>query len=193
MEIDFFKYKNNLKPQKGSLLISEPYLPDPNFDRTVVYLCEHNEEGSFGFVLNKASQVHVEDLLQDINKFAEPVFVGGPVEQNTLHFLHRADYLEGGIEVQKGIFWGGNYEQLISLIDTGRIDRSDFRFYVGYSGWGQGQLEKELEENTWIVANNATTELIFDTDPADLWRNVLKMMGGRYNVYSNYPKDPRLN
>ena len=193
MEIDFFKYKNNLKPQKGSLLVSEPYLPDPNFDRTVVYLCEHNSEGSFGFVLNKASQVNVEDLLQDIKNFNETVFVGGPVEQNTLHFLHRADYLEGGIEVQNGIYWGGNYEQLLTLIDTGRIERSDFRFYVGYSGWGEGQLEKELEENTWIVANNATTELIFDTDPADLWRDVLKMMGGRYNVYSNYPKDPRLN
>jgi putative transcriptional regulator len=191
--MDFFKYKNDQKPQRGSFLISEPYLPDPNFDRTVVYLCEHNDEGSFGFVLNKASQVHVEDLLQDVKGFDETVYIGGPVEQNTLHFLHRADYLQGGIEVQKNIFWGGNYEQLLTLIDTGSIDRSDFRFYVGYSGWGEGQLERELEENTWIVANNVSAELIFDTDPEDLWRQVLKMMGGRYNLYSNYPIDPRLN
>lgn len=193
MDMDFFKYKNDQKPQRGSLLISEPYLPDPNFDRTVVYLCEHNAEGSFGFVLNKASQVNVEDLLQDVKNFDETVYIGGPVEQNTLHFLHRADYLEGGIEVQKNVFWGGNYEQLLALIDTGSIDRSDFRFFIGYSGWGEGQLELELEENTWIVANNVTAELIFDTDPEDLWRQVLKMMGGRYNLYSNYPIDPRLN
>ena len=193
MDMDFFKYKNDLKPQKGSLLISEPYLPDPNFDRTVVYLCEHNAEGSFGFVLNKASQVHVEDLLQDVKNFDETVYIGGPVEQNTLHFLHRADYLQGGVEVQNNVFWGGNYQQLISLIDTGSINRADFRFYIGYSGWGEGQLERELEENTWIVANNVPSEVIFDTDPEDLWRHVLKMMGGRYNLYSNYPIDPRLN
>lgn len=193
MEIDFFKYRNNLKPEKGSLLISEPYLPDPNFERTVVYLCEHNDEGSFGFVLNKASNVHVDDLLHDISGFDEQVFVGGPVEQNTLHFLHRADYLEGGILVQEGIYWGGNYQQLLSLINSGTIDRDDFRFYVGYSGWGEGQLEKELEEDTWIVAHNATPDLIFDTEPEDLWRGVLKRMGGRYNIISNYPEDPRLN
>lgn len=193
MNFDFFKYKSDQKPEKGSLLISEPYLPDPNFERTVVYLCEHSEEGSFGFVLNKVSEVFLEDLLENIYDYKERVLVGGPVEQNTLHFLHRAEYLSGGIEISKGIFWGGNFEQLVSLINSGQIIKNDFRFFVGYSGWGEGQLDRELKEDSWIVAKNATPELIFDEDPEDLWREVLKKMGGRYNLYSNYPIDPRLN
>lgn len=193
MEFDFFKYKTNQKPEKGSLLISEPYLPDPNFERTVVYLCEHNEEGSFGFVLNKISLVPLEDLIEDIVNYEENVLVGGPVEQNTLHFIHRADFLEDGIEVKNGIYWGGNFEQLTALINSGQINKQDFRFFVGYSGWGAGQLNKELEEDSWIVAANTTPDLIFDTNPDDLWREVLKKMGGRYNLYSNYPIDPRLN
>lgn len=191
--MEFFNYRSNEKPEKGSLLISEPYLPDPNFERTVVYLCEHNEEGSFGFVLNKLSEVPLEDLLEEINNYTETVLIGGPVEQNTLHFLHRADYLDGGIEVKNGVIWGGDFEMLTSMINTGSFKKEDFRFFVGYSGWGAGQLDKELEQESWIIAKNATPELIFDTDVKNLWREVLKKMGGRFNLYSNYPIDPRLN
>lgn len=191
--MDYFKFNNNQKPEKGSFLISEPFLPDPNFERTVVLLCEHNEEGSFGFVLNKASAVTLEDILQDISGVKSPVYIGGPVQQDTLHFIHRADYLSGGTEINKGLYWGGNFEQLMVLIDTKQLNPDDFRFFIGYSGWGTGQLEEELKANSWIVANYATPALIFDEDGKDLWKVVLKQLGGRYNVYSNYPTDPRLN
>jgi len=191
--MDYFKFNNNLKPEKGSLLISEPFLPDPNFERTVVLLCEHNEEGSFGFVLNKASAVSLEDILEEVEEFNETVFIGGPVEQNTLHFIHKADYLEGGIEIGEGLYWGGNFEHLLVLIDTKQIKAEDFRFFVGYSGWGAGQLMDELEANSWIVAHNATRDLVFDTDNETLWKTALNRLGGRYSIYSNYPTDPRLN
>lgn len=191
--MDYFKFNNNQKPQKGSLLISEPFLPDPNFERTVVLLCEHNEEGSFGFVLNKASAVTLEEIMEDVNDFKQPVYIGGPVQQDTLHFIHRAAYLEGGVEISKGLYWGGNFEQLMILIDTKQIQADDFRFFVGYSGWGAGQLEDELKADSWIVANYATPQLVFDEKGENLWKVVLKQLGGRYNVYSNYPTDPRLN
>lgn len=191
--MDYFKFNNNQKPQKGSLLISEPFLPDPNFERTVVLLCEHNDEGSFGFVLNKSAGVVLEDIMEDVEGFDEPVMVGGPVQQDTLHFIHRADYLEGGTEIAPGISWGGDFGQLLVLIETGQIHREDFRFFIGYSGWEEGQLEKELAENSWIVANPSTPKLIFDEDEKTLWKTVLKRLGGRYEVYSNYPTDPRLN
>src|SRR3954471_2864846 len=98
--MEFFKYNNKLKPEKGRLLISEPFLPDPNFERTVVLLCDHNNEGSFGFVLNKPSILKVSEVMQNIN-VDEIVFIGGPVQQDTLHFIHRNILLDGGIEVYK--------------------------------------------------------------------------------------------
>ncbi len=191
--MDFFKFKNDLKPEKGRLLISEPFLPDPNFERTVVLLCEHNEDGSFGFVLNKMSTVNLDDIIEDINNFDEPVLVGGPVQQDTLHFVHKADYIEGGVALGNGLYWGGNFEQLMVLIDSKEIKKNDFKFFIGYSGWGAGQLQEELDANSWIVTPNVTTDLVFNQDIDKLWKTVLKELGGRYNVYSNYPTDPRLN
>ncbi len=191
--MDFFKFKNDLKPEKGRLLISEPFLPDPNFERTVVLLCEHNEEGSFGFILNKKSAVNIDEIIEDIHDFNEPVFIGGPVQQDTLHFIHKANYLEGGTPLGNGLFWGGNFEQLMILIDTKEIKAEDFKFFVGYSGWSAGQLQEELDANSWIVTPNASSNLVFKEDIDQLWKTVLKGLGGRYDVYSNYPTDPRLN
>lgn len=191
--MDYFKFKNNITPEKGSLLISEPFLPDPNFERTVVLLCEHNDDGSFGFVLNKPSQVTVSEIMDDLESVHAPVYIGGPVEQNTLHFVHRTPNLEGGTEIADGIIWGGNFEQLIILSQEGRINDDDFRFFAGYSGWSEGQLQKELEADSWIVTPPASAELIFQSDVNTLWKTVLKQLGGRFHVYSNYPTDPRLN
>jgi putative transcriptional regulator len=191
--MEFFKYKNQLKPEKGRLLISEPFLPDPNFERTVVLLCEHNDEGSFGFVVNKPSILKVNEVMEDIKKLEDIVYVGGPVQQDTLHFLHRNTTLEGAVSVAKEVYWGGDFEGLISQIDMGVILSKDIRFYLGYSGWGPGQLEAELEEESWIVCDFATDELLFDTEPAMIWKKALDSMGGRFSIYSNYPVDPRMN
>jgi putative transcriptional regulator len=191
--MEFFKYKNKLKPEKGRLLISEPFLPDPNFERTVVLLCEHNDDGSFGFVINKPSILKVNDVIEDIRAVEDIVFIGGPVQQDTLHFLHRNTPVENAVKIQEGIFWGGTFESLMIELDTARLKTSDIRFYLGYSGWGQGQLDKELEEDSWIVCDFVTDELLFDTDPTLIWKKALGGMGGRFSVYSNYPVDPRLN
>src|SRR5688500_20330910 len=85
--MEFFKYKNKLNPEKGRLLISEPFLPDPNFERTVVLLCEHNNDGSFGFVINMPSILKVNDVIEDIRVMEEIVFDGGSVQQDIIHFL----------------------------------------------------------------------------------------------------------
>jgi putative transcriptional regulator len=191
--MDFFKYRNKIKPEKGRLLISEPFLPDPNFERTVVLLCDHNEEGSFGFVLNKPSIMKVSEVMDSIHNLDEIVYVGGPVQQDSLHFIHRNLDLENAIEICKGISWGGNFESLILKADTKQIALQDIRFFLGYSGWGPGQLEAELEEESWIVCDHVTDELLFDTDPQIMWKKALENLGGRFSMYSNYPTDPRLN
>ncbi len=191
--MEFFKYRNKIKPEKGRLLISEPFLPDPNFERTVVLLCEHNEEGSFGFVLNKPSILKVKEVMEDITELDNLVFIGGPVEQDTLHFIHRNATLINAVKVFDHIYWGGAFEDLMILCETHQITSKDIRFFLGYSGWGPGQLETELDQNSWIVCDYVTDQLLFETGSEIMWRKALENMGGRFSMYSNYPVDPRLN
>ena len=191
--MEFFKYRNKLAPEKGRLLISEPYLPDPNFERTIILLCENNEDGSFGFVLNKPSLANVNEVMEDIKNYESPAMVGGPVQQDTLHYIHRFASLEDAVEIAPGIFWGGNFEKLLFLLETRQMPNKDIKFFLGYCGWTAGQLEEELEQDSWIVSDRVSEELIFDTTPESMWKKTLTIMGGRFSVYSNYPKDPRLN
>jgi putative transcriptional regulator len=191
--MEFFNYKNRVEPGKGKILVSEPYLPDPNFERTIILLCEHNDEGSFGFIMNKPSLAKLADVMQDLKDIDAPVFIGGPVQQDTLHYIHRLSNLEESIEVMDGIYWGGNFDQLVSLIETKQVAASDIKFFLGYSGWSVGQIEEELKEDSWIVSDQVNEELLFDIKAEAMWQYALKRMGGRFSVYSNYPQDPRLN
>lgn len=181
-------------PQKGDLLLSEPFLGDDNFERSVILLCEHNEEGSLGFVLNKPSLLTLEDVLEEAAGYQQLLYTGGPVQQNTLHFVHRLPQLaEGADLLGENIFWGGAPEQLLSLINTRQLPPDDIRFLAGYSGWSPGQLATELAANAWIIYPQATAPQVFDVPPERLWQAVLRTMGGKYREFSNYPIDPRLN
>ena len=191
--MEFFKYRNKIKPERGRLLISEPFLPDPNFERTVVLLCEHNDEGSFGFVLNKPSILKVNEVMEELAELENIVFVGGPVQQDTLHFIHRNASLANAVEIVERIHWGGAFENLTLLLETRQLAAADIRFFLGYSGWGPGQLDAELEQDSWIVCDYVTDQLLFDTNSEVMWRKALENMGGRFSMYSNYPVDPRLN
>lgn len=181
-------------PSRGDLLISEPFLADPNFERSVILLCEHNSEGSFGFVLNKLSELSLSDALDEVQNFDKTIYIGGPVQHNTLHFLHRMQPpLSDSESVKDGVFWGGDFDELLSLINTRQLPSNDIKFFMGYSGWGPGQLEEELADDTWIVYQQASASLIFDVPDQQLWQEVLRSMGGKYRMFSNYPIDPRLN
>ncbi len=194
MSNEYFKYNNNQKPEKGDLLISEPLLPDNNFSRSVVYLCEHNEDGAFGFVLNRPAKLMLSQIMEDFEKSENDLFIGGPVQQDTLHYIHRVpELLMESKEIKNGIFWGGNFEQLKFQLENNIIRSQDIKFFVGYSGWAAGQLIDELKINSWIVFKNADITQIFDTEPDVLWKETLTKMGGKYRMFSNYPEDPRLN
>lgn len=191
--MEFFKYQTKVKPGPGKLLVSEPFLPDPNFERTIILLCEHNQEGSFGFVLNKPSHAQVADVLDELNAFPGMAFVGGPVQQDTLQYVHRLPDVENSIEIMDGIYWGGKFKTICERIDAGMASEQDIKFFLGYSGWSAGQLNEELKENAWIVSQRVSPELIFETDADTMWQKALQLMGGRFSVYSNYPVDPRMN
>ncbi|MDX5339833.1 MAG: YqgE/AlgH family protein [Cyclobacteriaceae bacterium] len=181
-------------PKAGDLLISEPFLQDENFIRSVVILCEHNEEGSFGFILNKPSILHLGELVESLSFLENEVFVGGPVEQNTLHFIYfEENPLPGSIPIGKNLWWGGDFDLLIEKLKLKQISPDKVIFFIGYSGWGPNQLDEELEAKTWIVCKEEMDESTLQNTPEELWKVLLKNMGGEFKVIANYPLDPRLN
>ncbi|MEQ8810539.1 MAG: YqgE/AlgH family protein [Imperialibacter sp.] len=188
---DAFKRVN---PNKGDLLISEPYLSDPNFERSVILLCEHDVSGSIGFVLNRLSELSLAEVIEGAPDDEIPLFIGGPVQQDTLHFVHCSPHLmEEGREIARGIYWGGDFEKLMELMSAGLVTADEARFFIGYSGWGAGQLSEELDTNSWIVNKKTAPQYIFEYSHEELWRQVLKDMGGKFRAFSNFPADPRLN
>ena len=182
-----------IEPGAGILLISDPFLKDPNFRRTVVLLCEHKDESSFGLVLNRTFEQTLGELITELEDFSVPVHYGGPVQMDTLRFLHQLPQeIPGGHAITKDIYWGGDFEMVISLLKKGTLDLGKIRFYLGYSGWGSGQLTDELTEKSWLTAN-ATRKLVFQTSVSDIWKESLKSMGGDFEQLIHYPIDPQLN
>jgi putative transcriptional regulator len=182
-----------IDPANGTLLVANPHLDDPNFLRTVIFLCEHNDEGSFGFVLNRKLDYSIDELVPELGDFKIPVFEGGPVELNTLHFVHQyPEEIPGGKEIIAGLYWGGEFDKLIELINSRTADLDKIRFFLGYSGWSAGQLNTEMEERTWIVAP-AAVKFVFAGNEKELWKDVLKELGGEYELIINAPLDPRMN
>lgn len=183
----------DLDPRPGTLLIAPPMLQDPNFRRTVVLLCEHNDEGSFGLILNRPLDVELNDVLEDFLPFDDQLGLGGPVQRNTLHFVHRReDLIPESIELPNGVHWGGDFDTIKTLLQSGNLSNDEIRFFVGYAGWSPGQLDDEIDNDGWIVTE-PTTDAIFPEDPSTLWRAVLRSMGGEYAVLANFPDDPRMN
>ena len=180
-------------PGSGILLIADPFLKDPNFLRTVVFLCEHKPEGSFGFVLNRKYENTLDELVPDLAGHTMPVFYGGPVQMDTIHFLHQYPAeIPGAQEVLEGIYWGGDFDILVSQVKNGNIDAGKIRFFIGYSGWSAGQLTEEIVERTWLTVE-ATRKLVFHQHYQDIWKDSLKHLGGDFGIMANFPLDPLLN
>lgn len=180
-------------PSPGTLLIAEPFLRDPNFARTVVFICDHQQEGSFGFVLNRRYHLTLDELMHNIGDIRIPVYFGGPVQMDTIHFLHQhPDLIPGGYEVTPGIFWGGDFELAVSLLQQGQIDGSYIRFYLGYSGWSGGQLDEEIRRHSWLTVQ-ASRKLVFHRNAEQLWKDAVLELGGDYRIMVNFPTDPQLN
>lgn len=181
------------KAIQGSLLISEPFLLDSYFKRSVVLIGEHDEHGTVGFILNKPTDVKLNDAVEDFPYFEAPLYFGGPVDTDSLFYIHTIGAkLKGSREIAKGIFWGGDYDQLKFLIDTRQVRENQIRFYAGYSGWEPKQLDTEIKEKSWLLSS-ATTGFTFFDESKNLWGQVLRSMGNEYAILANFPEDPALN
>ena len=185
---------SSISAATGRILISEPFMMDPNFKRSVILLTEYSEEGAMGFILNHASEFFLGDILPDLSYSEFPVFIGGPVANNTLHFIHRCpDKINGGVEIGEDIFWGGDFEMVKDLITGYQLKADEIRFFTGYSGWTPKQLDDEIREDSWIVANQIKSDTVFSGNEENLWREVVIGLGQRYAHIANFPENPELN
>jgi putative transcriptional regulator len=188
-----FTPDTNVEPVKGSLLLAEPFMDDPYFQRKVILLCEHNEEGSFGFVLNNYIDLTIDRLMAEFPHFASRVSVGGPVKNTNLYYIHTlGEQLAGSIQVTDTIYMGGDFEQLKALAKSGQIPDDEIRFFVGYAGWSEGQLRAEIKNHSWFVVE-ADEPLLMDTSGDELWATMIGRLGKEYAHLANTPNDPSLN
>lgn len=178
---------NKVKINTGKLLLSEPFMADPYFKRAVVLLCEHHKHGSVGFILNKSIDMGINELVIDFPYFEADVYYGGPVQTDTLHFVHTlGEVLKESIKIADGVYWGGDFEQLKHLIEEKKVKAGDIRFFVGYSGWGSGQLSNELETGSWVMAD-LKSKNILNATTNDLWQDLMYNKGNTYEVIAHIP------
>jgi putative transcriptional regulator len=181
----------------GTLLISKPFLGDPNFERSVVIICrDESADGTFGLVLNRLTNLTLGDVL-DLPALGHaantvPLYLGGPVAPDTLHFLHQRAELSGAQALGQDVYWGGDFEMLLGLLGSGAVPAAEVRLFVGYSGWSGGQLGAEMQGQSWI-RQPASAGKVFTLASDAFWRDILREKGGRYKVLANYPVDPSLN
>lgn len=193
-ELDLFTILPEDKiPGKGKILISEPFLPDTFFNRSIVYLTDHSEEGSVGFILNKKLDLSISSAISDFEGWNQNLNMGGPVAPDTLHYLHSlGDIIPKSVHIEENIYWGGDIEYIRELIRSGSIVESQIRFFLGYSGWSAGQLERELQENSWVIAK-VRSDIIMDNKGDDTWKKVLKSLKNKYRIWADFPESPDMN
>lgn len=190
---DLFKIKRNRKKVEiGNILIAEPFLEGKYFSRSVVLMVEHDDKGSIGFVLNKPMIYTTSDLVTEMAGVHFPVYIGGPVEQNQLYYLHTHPELEDALPIANGIYWGGDFVRLVEMLKAGDILPGEVRFFAGYSGWDGSQLERELDENTWMIGD-ITREKVFNVPNEEIWETSMSELGERYRIWANFPRNPIMN
>ena len=182
------------KLEKGHLLLAEPSITgDLSFNRSVILLADHNDEGSVGFILNKPLKYTIKELLPEIESNFK-IYNGGPVEQDNLYFIHNVpNLIPNSIEISNGIFWGGDFELTKDLINKDILKKKNIRFFLGYTGWNAKQLEKELQANSWILINNIYEDTILGKVSLHFWKEKILELGGDYLIWSNAPENPTLN
>jgi putative transcriptional regulator len=182
----------NILPSAGKILIAEPFMRDPEFSRSVIYLCNHDDESSFGLAVNKQLDQTLNVFIPNITQNPWPIYIGGPVDAQTLFILHTVPNILGGELVANGIYLGADFELLKTALMHETIDEQHAKFFLGYSGWGAGQLDGELKEEAWLVAN-ADKKIVFSNQQNDIYKKSLEPLGKPFSTIALLPKHPSLN
>lgn len=182
------------KIKAGSILIAEPtIIGDISFQRSVVMIANHDKKGSVGFIMNKPLTHTLSDIVPTITQEFR-IFNGGPVEQDSLYFIHNVpDLVPNSVEISEGIYWGGDFDVVIDLVQQNRITSDNVKFFLGYSGWSKDQLNDEMSANSWVITDNSSIQDIISKPAIDYWRNQILALGGDYMLWSNAPENPAHN
>jgi putative transcriptional regulator len=192
---NIFKIRhNNLLPEKGMILISEPFLQDAYFQRAVVLLIEHNAKGSMGFILNKKTDLWVNDFFDGFENVPRiPIYLGGPVLSDRLFFIHSlGNIIPGSLRINNNLYFDGDFEALRLYLSRGELANDKVKFLLGYSGWTKNQLNEEVKQNSWLVSHPPNYNII-SADGESFWKYSVETVGGSYLTWINYPKNPILN
>ncbi|MDY3790445.1 YqgE/AlgH family protein [Bacteroides fluxus] len=192
---DIFKIEtNHIVPAQGKILISEPFLCDHIFGRSVILLVDHTKEGTMGLVLNKPLPLFLNDILQDFNYQENiPIYKGGPLSTDTLFYLHTLEGITDSLPISNGLYLNGDFNAIKEYILQGNPIKGKIRFFLGYSGWEYEQLHRELEENTWLVSTESKDTIMDENAGTELWKNSLGRLGSKYELWSRFPQIPALN
>jgi len=179
---------------QGKLLVAEPsILGDANFHRSVILLVKHKTSASLGFIINKPFDFPLKEILPEINSPIK-IHFGGPVEPDNLYFIHNIpELIPRSIGIDKELYWSGDFETVIKLLNEGVIGTENIRFFLGYSGWGENQLKAEIKLNSWIIKENFIGNKLINVDSKSFWSKQIKSLGGEYLIWGNAPENPNLN
>ena len=178
---------------KGQLLLDSGQLQGSFFQRTVLLICQHDSDGAFGLILNRATdsnvgEMIVADLPDTLKTF--PLFLGGPVQPSALSFLYSDSFIPDA-NVIPNLTLGHSLDSLRDIGESFSPERK-IKLFAGYAGWSPGQLEDEMKRKAWLT-HPASLELVFETDPAKLWQNILRSKGGKYILLAQMPEDLSMN
>ena len=182
-----------MKSLKGQLLLDNGRLQGSFFHRTVLLICQHDAEGAFGLVLNRQVGTKVGDAIPANIPDAlttQELFLGGPVQPQALSFLHTDTFLPDA-SVMPNLNLDHSLDNLIELAE-GFSPTRQIRVFAGYAGWSPGQLDDEMKRNTWLT-HPASIELVFNTNPRELWPIILKQKGWQYRLLAQQPEDLSYN
>jgi len=186
-------FRSKKQPEKGDLLVSDPFANDLYFSRSVVLLCDHDKSGSFGFVLNNMLDVKLHDLVPKFPNKETRLALGGPVDKDSIFYIHSFENITRSQKICRNLFFGGDFQAIIDRIKEKPENNSKIRFFLGYSGWSANQLTEEMKNNAWVVSDTIDYKDVFLSNDKSLWKKIMAQLGKKFELMSNFPIDPNNN
>ena len=183
-------------PRAGSLLVAEPFLRERYFHHAVICLVDYEPRGSaMGIVLNNRTSYTLQDLLPSVtSKEPIPIYCGGPMLCDRLYFMHTlGELIPDSREVSRGLYIGGDFDTMLSIVNDGYPTDGNLRFFLGYSGWGVEQLDEELLKNVWAVTEIPSLPHLLVGEEDAYWHNIVRTMGKKYRGWLYHPRNPHSN
>ena len=183
-------------PYQGALLVSEPFLREDYFCHAVVCITEYEiDKSTMGVIMNKPTRYTLSELVPDIySEYDMRVYCGGPLSCDRLYYIHTiGNIVANAKEISKGLYIGGNFDDIITYINSGNETKGKIRFFLGYSGWDKGQLETELKNNVWAVTSNPNNDNLLRGKNDKYWHRYVKSMGDDYIGWQYHPENPQWN